>query len=300
MTRRGAALACWLSVMMGVTIVGQGGPKTKVSLADVLARASTYVVDYGQLLATVLAEESYTQQLVWRNSKDVWEERALRSEIAFLRLTDSTEWLSFRNVLSIDGQPVPNAEGRLERLFRDQPRSLLEQVRVIASESARHNLGPITREVNVPTTALHYVHPIHQRDTRFSKEGEEMVGAERAWIVEFRERDTGGLIRRADGRAVPGEGKLWIVPADGRIVRSTLVLKNFVRGNGGSSKAQIDVTWRRDAALDLWVPFQMQEHYEGPWFGRSGMWKRSERYDIAGTATYSNYRRFSTSVRIIG
>jgi hypothetical protein len=300
MTPRAAALAGGLMVMMGVTTVGQGGPKTKVSLADVLTRAGTYVVDYGQLLATVLAEESYTQQLVWRSNKDVWETRTLKSEIAFLRLTDSTEWLSFRNVLSIDGVPVPNAEGRLERLFRDQPRSLLEQVRVIASESARHNLGPITREVNVPTTALHYVHPVHQRDTRFDKQGEEMVGGERVWIVEFRERDSGGLISRADGRPVPGEGKLWIAPSDGRIVRTTLVLKNFVRGGGGSSKAQIDVTWRRDAALDLWVPFEMQEHYEGPWLGRSGMWKRQERYDIAGTATYSNYRRFSTSVRIIG
>jgi hypothetical protein len=112
--------------------------------------------------------------------------------------------------------------------------------------------------------------------------------------VRFRERDRGSLIRRGDGRNLPAAGRLWIAPADGRVVRSELVVEDFVRGE---SKAVIHVTWRRDAPLDLWVPAEMREHYEGPWYETSGS-RRRERYDIEGVATYSNYRRFTVDVRI--
>lgn len=266
------------------------------SLDQVLTRAGQYAVEYGEALTSVLAEETYTQRLVWRNHESVMQERRLRSEIAFLRLIDSTEWLAFRNVLAVDGVPVPEANERLERLFRAAPGSLLAQARLIAGESARYNIGPITREINVPTTALHFVHPVHRPNCRFDKEREEDLEGERVWIVRFQERDRGGLISRGDGRNLPGEGRLWIVPGNGRVVRTELVVKDFVRGRG-DSKAVIHVIWRRDVSLDLWVPVEMRERYEGPWIAMSAPRQR-ERYDIEGVATYANYRRFTVDVRI--
>ena len=181
-------------------------------------------------------------------------------------------------------------------MFKESSNTLLARAHAIAGESARYNLGPITREINVPTAALHFVHPAHRPACRFDKQGEEDVAGERAWVVRFRERDRGGLITRGDGRNLPAEGRLWIVPADGRVVRTELVVKDFVRGSA-DSKATINVTWRRDAALDLWVPSELTEMYEGPWRTTTTA-SRAERYDIEGTATYSNYRRFTVDVRI--
>jgi hypothetical protein len=270
--------------------------RQSLSLEDVLARAGTYAVDYGLALTSVLAEEAYTQRLVWRNTKTALSDRRLRSEIAFIGLADSTEWLAFRNVLSVDDAPIPESDGRLERLFRGSSRSLLEQARLIAGESARYNLGPITREINVPTTALHFVHSRHRPNCRFDKESEQDMDGERVWIVRFKERDRGAVISRVDGRNLPAEGRLWIVPSDGRIVRSELVVKDFVK-SGGDSKAEIRVKWRRDASLDLWVPAEMREDYVGPWSAISPE-NVLERYDIDGVATYSNYRRFMVDVRI--
>jgi hypothetical protein len=264
-------------------------------LDDVLTRAGQYAVDYGLALTSVLAEETYVQRLVWRGGREAFEERRLRSEMAFVRLTDSTEWLAFRNVLTVNQRPIPEADGRLERLFSGS-HSLPEQARLIAGESARYNIGPITREINAPTTALHFVHPQHRPNCRFDKDSEETLDGERVWIVRFKARDRGSLIRRGDGRNLPAEGRLWIVPADGRVVRSELVVKDFVRGSG-DSKAEIRVKWRHDASLDLWVPAEMREEYEGPWLVMSPR-KRRERYDIEGVATYSNYRRFTVDVRI--
>ncbi len=268
----------------------------RLSLDDVLARAGEYTIEYGQALTSVLADEHYTQRLVWRRDGSILQARRLHSEIAFLRLAESTEWLTFRNVLAVDDAPIAQAAGRLERLFQSSPRSLPEQARLIAGESARYNIGPITREVNVPTTALHFVHPAHRPNCRFDKEGEELVDGQQVWVVGFKERDRGGLISRGDGKNLPGEGRLWIVPSNGRIVRSELVVKNFVRGSGGS-RVEIHVTWRRDGPLDLSVPAEMRERYEGPWTAMRAP-KQLERYDIDGVATYSNYRRFTVDVRI--
>ena len=258
-------------------------PQDRDTLDDVLARAGRYTVEYGESLASVLAEETYVQRLVWRRDQAVKQERKLQSEIAFVRLVDSTEWLTFRNVLTVDGAAIPYANGRLERLLRGSPASLLVQVRLI------------TRDINVPTTALHFLHPKHRPNCRFNKEREEVLDGERVWVIRFRERERGSLIRGTDGQNLPALGRLWIVPAEGRVVISELVMEDFLRR--GDSKAEIGVRWRRDASLDLWVPAEMRERYEGPWYEDLDSGPR-ERYDIDGVATYSNYRRFTVDVRI--
>ena len=91
-------------------------PQARYTLDDVLARAGRYTVEYGESLASVLAEETYVQRLVWRRDQGVKQERKLRSDIAFVRLVNSTEWLTFRNVLAVDDAAIPDADGRLERL----------------------------------------------------------------------------------------------------------------------------------------------------------------------------------------
>jgi len=295
----GPAVLCILGVVAAGSLCAdriEAQSAQRFSLDDVLERAGQYAIDYGQALTSVLADEHYTQRLVWRRGGDELQTRRLRSEIAFIRLADSTEWLTFRNVLAVDDAPIAQAAGRLGRLFQASPRSLPEQARLIAGESARYNLGPFTREINLPTTALHFVHPAHRGNCRFDKEREELVSGEQTWVVGFKERDRGSLIRRGDGKNLPAEGRLWIVPTDGRIVKSELVVKDFVKDAGGS-RAEIYVTWRRDEALDLFVPVELRERYEGPWTAMRAP-KQSERYDIDGVASYSNYRRFTADFTI--
>ena len=60
-----------------------GASAQRSELDRVLARASDYVVVYGHALSSVLAEERYTQRLVWRSNQALLEERQLLSEIAF-------------------------------------------------------------------------------------------------------------------------------------------------------------------------------------------------------------------------
>jgi hypothetical protein len=271
-----------------------------LSLRTVLERAGAYVVHYGDALSTVVASEEYVQQIVAATGA-VQQARALRSEIAFVRLADTSEWQAFRDVISVDGAPVGREPGQLERLLRDAPRSVIPQARLLAAESARYNLGPLRRDFNAPTTALQFVHPVLQDRFRFDKQTEEDVGGERVWVVRFRERGRGTLIRTTSGRDVPVEGQLWIAPEDGRIVRTRFSAKGFLANSRGL--ADIDVSWRADAKLGLWVPATMRERYSGPWpDGSADPWPDSSadpRSIITGTATYTDYRRFDVDVRII-
>jgi hypothetical protein len=264
------------------------------SIDDVMRHARDYVVAYGDSLATVIADEEYTQELVAAKGATTLRRRVLRSEIAFVHLAGSDEWQAFRSVVSVDGDAVEGAAGRLERIFRSAPRSIPAQARTLAEESARYNLGPLHRNFNAPTMPLQFVHSSRRDSVRFDKRGEETVGDERTWVVRFREDRHGTLIRTTDGRAVPVEGLLWIVPGDGRVIRASFFAKDFLPGPGPrTSRADLDVTWRREEKLRLWVPAMMSERYSGPWT------EGSTRYDIAGAAIYSNYRRFDVDVRLI-
>ena len=117
------------------------------------------------------------QRLVWRRDQSVKQERKLESEIAFVRLVNSTEWLTFRNVRAVDDAAIPDADGRLERLSVVR-RCHWWLARLIATESAKFNIGPITRDINVPTTTLHFLHPKHRPNCRDSARS-----ARKCWTV---------------------------------------------------------------------------------------------------------------------
>jgi hypothetical protein len=79
-------------------------------------------------------------------------------------------------------------------------------------------------------------------------------------------------------------GTPWVNPADGAIVRTRLELDGF-RGSG--SHAAIDVFYRNDPVLAMWVPARMQEKYSG-----------GSAATATTVATYKDFKRFQTSVKI--
>src|SRR5262245_59410017 len=276
----GRALATLISIGAASAIPAADQP----SLRTVLERAGSYVIHYGEALSAVVSSEEYEQQILAADGS-VKESRQLRSEIAFVRLAETSEWQAFRDVISVDGTPVGNDRGRLGQILRDAPQSVIPQARLLAQESARYNLGSLRRDFNAPTTAMVFVHPVHQERFKFDKQAEEEAGGLRVWVMRFRERDRGTLIRTTTGRDVPVEGQMWIAPGDGRILRTRFTAKGFLAKRG---TAEIDVTWRADPQLGLWVPSMMHERYTGPWPDSS----EDPRSIITGTAIYREYRRF--------
>jgi hypothetical protein len=266
------------------------------SLGRLLEAAGSYAERYHQAFTTIVAEEHYVQNVVapLRSDSGTWalqsvgdgdKQRTLRSDVMLLRgVTGEDAWFFFRDVFEVDGKPVSSTRGRLEAWFRQSRDSFVHRARALALEQARFNLGDILRTINVPLIALEFLLPRHQERFRFRLSGDTVVSGIEVTAVTYEERRRPTMIRTPDGDDIEARGTFWIEPGSGRVRRTEL---RTGERNPRQVRAAIVVTYERNERLDMLVPVSMQERYS------------AGSQEITGLASYSNFRRFETDVRII-
>jgi hypothetical protein len=253
-------------------------------LAAVLAAAGTYTAAYEERFSAVVSDEQYDQRVFSRSASALPRTRKISSEMMFLWLANERAWLSVRNVVDVDGRAVKNSQERLDRLLKAEAPVGVARLRKMRDEGARFNIGSIRRNFNDPMFPLHFIEPGNQRRFTFALVGEETVDGAVSSKVGFEEQASPTFIQ--DGRRnVPSRGTMWIA-SGGAIMRTRLE----VTDRYGGMAALIVVNYRRDPKLEMLVPADMHEFYR---VTRAG----SERIECE--ATYSNFRRFETSGRIV-
>ena len=205
--------------------------------------------------------------------------RVLRSDYLLVRLGGGGGWMPFRDVFEVDGRAVADRDDRLAKLFLAPSSSSFDQASRIMADSTRHNLGTVTRTVNIPTLALMFVHPDIRARFDFERGAVAALNGRTAWQIEYRERDRPTLIRTTRGRDLALTGSLWVDPTTG------VVLKTSMTAADPAVRAVVTTSYREDAKLELWVPDQMEDYYKA-----SG-----DLDEIAGVATYTKFRRFNVS-----
>ena len=257
------------------------------SLKTVLGRAAGYVSDYHERFTALVAEERYLQRTgpVSRSGAGAIErERVLRSDYVIVRdFAGANSWLGVRDVFEVDGEPVNADRTRLQSLLGDTTRPLASRVRALADLQAKYNLGDLYRTINVPTLALEFLLPDRQPRFRFKHTGTTLFRGTSAWIVTFEERDRPTIIRTPEGRDIKSSGTFWIDPATGAVLRSEL---RTGQTPGRPLHSIILVSYSHNARFDMLLPDDMNELY------LTGQTR------IEGHATYTNFRRFETAVRI--
>jgi VWFA-related protein len=291
------------------------------TVEEAVERAGRYIVDYGGQMSLVIGIERYAQ---WMQREDFIRPvtRQLVSEFALVRVKD--DWLGFRDVYEVDGKPVSDRQDRLEKLFLQSPSAAVDQGRQIAQESARYNMGAIQRNFNVPTTALFFLQPANLARFRFRKSGEDSIDGVPVWKVGYEETRKPTIIRTSAGKDMPLKGTMWIDPTDGRVLKTHMEIISEARLSGArpssdpggfgdlqsspqrrgagdvrrvNTSASITVTYRLEPKFGLLVPSVMLETYEGPtlsqFTGEESVTK------INCRATYSDFKRFETSGRVV-
>lgn len=246
-----------------------------------MARAGTFVARYADELPRLVATETLSQELT-PDPDDASGRSAARrlvAEFAWVTLPGESEAIGFRDVIEVDGQPVGPERRRLVELLHGSREASWSHARAILEEGARHNLAPGSRNFNLPTVAVFFLHP--ERQARFSWKRRSAANAP-VWELAFRERSRPTLVRRGDGRPVFSRGRVWIEAATGAILRTDLELE-FERVDYA-----LTTRFERVAAMDLVLPVRLDERYESP-----------DGVVVEGTATYSNYRRFQTGARLV-
>ena len=257
---------------------------------DTLRAAAAYVRRFETTFAAVLWHERYEQEArieqVFGSSgarvTKLAATRTLESELMLLWLPSDATWLAVRDVTSIDGKSRPASERRLPALQAGATLSLLA-LRELARENGRFNLGGIVRTFNEPTLALLFLDDHYRHRFAFTRRSEQRVEGRRLATYEFAERARPTVVQ-AQARDVPARGTCRIDVATGQVLETSLELSDEV----GQLRGRMTVQYGPSARFDVLVPDEMRETYE------SG---RGE--SITAVATYSNFRRFQTSGRLI-
>jgi hypothetical protein len=284
MTTRTALLI--LTAVLSTTPPVQIAPNAPAppALEDVLTRAAWYVVRFEREIPSVVAEERYRQRLVMhgqqqpsfggRSPRPDDQRRELKSDFLMVRSQETDHWIPFRDVFEVDGKPVRAREERLTKLLVDASGSAYDRAMRLSEESARYNIGPVQRTVNVPTQALQFLLPANQPKCAFKQSGVDRVEGLSVWEVRFEEVGLPTLIRTSGGASLPASGTFWIEPSTG------VVLRSIVRAELPAFRAEIAVKFEPHQALDVRVPAELKEKYTG------------RAYELEGTATYSRFRKF--------
>jgi len=275
-----------LAVTALVPVAGQVG-QTQTSSDEVfrlVQRMSAYVENFQKQFGSMVSEERYQQSVRpgpmaivrGRAISDAREETVLLSDFLLVQVPGE-DWMAFRDVFERDGKKVRDREERLAKLFLggSGSRSAVEQAKSIMNESARYNIGNVSRNFNVPTLVLTLLTPAHRSRLRFEQGKKEDAGT----VVEFKETSQPTYIRTTGGRDLPVYGRLWVDPADGSIRKTEL------HAVDPSVEGHITVTFAPDEAAGMVVPVKMEERYR----------RGRDTTEVRGVATYSKFRRFQVS-----
>jgi len=280
------------AVLGGFALMLATASAQEPQLADVLARAGAYVVEFQRQLSGIVAEEQYVQDVRYpvastRFNPLLPRHRELKSDLLLVKPVGGERWLQFRDVFEVDGAAVRDRNERLMQLFVSPSASSASQTDRIAQESSRYNIGNLLRTVNVPVLALVVLDPRHQGRFRFKRSGHGTPLLEPGrprpadvWIVEYQEVQKQTMIRTTNGRDLSARGRFWIEPATGHVLASELVAEDL------SIRGTIDVEYETEPSIGLLVPSVMRERYD----------IRRDGSRVDGEAVYSRFRQFQVKV----
>lgn len=255
-----------------------------------LRRAADYVARFETTFSSVIwRERSEQEDRVPRKFgasgttfSTVAAQRELESELFLVWLPRDANWITVRDVVAIDGKPRPASDRHLQTLLSGQAVSV-GQLKRLAAENGRFNVGTIVHTFNEPTLALLFLDEHYRDRFTFARNGEQVLGTQRAARYDFAEigRPTVIQNRNAD---VPTRGTLWIDEATGRVLQTALELSE----TSTRLQGRMTVRYGPHPRFDVLVPVEMREWYTSP----AGE-------EVTTVATYSDFRRFETGARIV-
>lgn len=279
-----------LAFVLAVSLVTVRTQQADLALDPVLRKMAAYVDSYGEKASLIVAVENYLQRF------GTLRPRELTAEFAIVKTAEG--WVGYRDVVEVDGQPVGDRRDRLLSILTD-PAADGSLAKKLSDESARYNIGPISRTFNLPTTVLLLFQPANLARFTFKRSGTDRINGVETWKIDFVENRKPTFTMTRSGRDVPMEGTLWVVAADGAVIRTRMRMKNFADLTYGvgriESSAYFDVTYHRHPELEMWLPATMTENYEGPVQVPAAAPVRAI---ASAIAKYSDFRRFQTGATI--
>ena len=262
-----------------VLLIGLLTAAQPAGLDAVLERLDDYLDQYETQLSAVVADEELIQETGGRMFRRI--NQRLRSEIAFLRLPGGLEWMGFRRVRSINGKPLTSTK-TLAEVLAITSSDALQQASILVDESAKYNLGN-PRTTNMPNLPLELLSRKYRHRYEVNHQGRANVRGHATDEIELIEIGEQPIVHN-EGRQMKTRVRAWIDSRSGALWRAEVEMR-VPRDSRNPTWLRVD--FALDNALQIMVPVTMRERFNS----------------IADTgtslATYTNFRRFQTSARIV-
>ena len=275
------------SVLVSLPAEAQKPPKP--SEKELLARVASYIRGYVPQLINIVAEETFEQE---RKGNPVLKRRLL-SDILLVGFPGrANQWMLFRDVSEVDGQPRADKAERLLDLFVSPSGGSFEQAYRIAVESERFHL-PATRSTANPLFMIIVLQETHQHRLSFDVGDEAPEFGPGVRVLHVEEPSMLLMLRNSARKPMEdplftvagGRGRAWVEVATGRVLQTEARLPGL--GSRPTMTGTATTTFVQQDRLGLLVPGTMQTTWFDP----------STRREVKGLAKYSNYRRFGVSTR---
>lgn len=284
-----------LGLVVALTLAAPASRVQDVDPQAVRARLHAYLTIYERELSTLVADEHMTQ---WPHARagtgradstgirrDLTRAQRTHSEVAFVPLPGGAGWLGYRDVRKVNDRPVRRSGPPLEELLRLGSTDARERAIALLLEGAKHNLGA-PRTINLPNLPLELLHSRNQERFTITGTYRDRTGDCDALRLDFEEMTRPTVIQRPEGGDMPSRIAAWVEPATGRLCRAEVRTKDAQLGAWFEALVRVD--FGHDPVVGLTVPVRLYEVFFDP-----------PRSKADGEATYSNYRRFATSARIV-
>jgi hypothetical protein len=235
---------------------------------ELMRRVGVYIQEFVDRFANVVAAEDYTQQM----SRPKRTKR-LKSDFMLVRYPGADSWLAFRDVFEVDGKAVRDQQERLSKLFLEPFDDAINRARDIARASAKYNILDIGN-LNNPLLALALLQNGYQPRFHYTLSGRDEKVGPGVRVVQFQEFRTPTLLKADANADLPANGLAWVEETTGRVAKTELQVGRR------PFPVRIVTTFKRDEALDIDVPTQMDE------------WYPDGAGEVTGLATYGRFRRF--------
>jgi hypothetical protein len=263
------------------------------SLAQVVDTSRHYLHDYKEKLTFIIADETYVQTIRHQIPIDpkLPTARTTRSEIYFMLVPETQEWLAIRDVTVVDGQELRDRPD-LTALAATMPAPQIAAK--LKAYNSRFNIGRIVRNFNEPTLGLLILDAQYQSEVEFQVKHSEDRGGESLATLSYREKGPETLIRDLLAKPAPSSGEVVVERRTGQIRRTQLTTQV------GSVSVELTTDYSPEPALDMWVPSVFREHYEDGIYSASSnrLFSGPPYTEVSCEAQYSHFRRFQVLGRI--
>ncbi|MBA3640309.1 MAG: hypothetical protein M3541_03640 [Acidobacteriota bacterium] len=285
-----ARLCALLILCLALMPMAGASQEADTSTRAVANAASRYVAQYQQSLTSILADESLEQEVVRRVPADPAARRlrSMLSEVFFMFTPGTNHWMAIRDVIAVDGSEVkdrPDIRRELATLDDDDVAAALK------AQNSRFNIGRVTRNFSEPTLGLLVLDARHRDRFKFERRRVQNVEGVTLVTLAFTEKESPTLIWDLARGKVFSTGDIIVEAGSGRVRETTF------RASTGDITVELTTRYVPDGRLEMWVPASFRESYEGG-VKRKSLENGPDYEHVVARASYSNYRRFQTAVRI--